>query len=55
MQEGGRKGAALRWGKGSDTPPKHPPMQTKNQEPLTKNHSIDVAKAPKAKRLSLEE
>jgi uncharacterized protein YdaU (DUF1376 family) len=55
MQEGGRKGAALRWGKGSDTPPKHPPMETKNQEPLTKNHSIDVAKAPKAKRLSLEE
>lgn len=38
MQEGGRKGAALRWGKGSDTPPKHPPMQTKNQEPITKNH-----------------
>jgi uncharacterized protein YdaU (DUF1376 family) len=55
MQEGGRKGAALRWGKGSDTPHKHPPMETKNQEPLTKNHSIDVAKAPKAKRLSLEE
>ena len=51
MQEGGRKGAALRWGKGGDTPPKHPPMQTKNQEPLTKNHSIEVAKAPKAKRL----
>jgi uncharacterized protein YdaU (DUF1376 family) len=24
---------------------------TKNQEPLTKNHSIEVAKAPKAKRL----
>jgi uncharacterized protein YdaU (DUF1376 family) len=55
MQEGGRKGAALRWGKGGDTPPKHPPMQTKNQEPLTNNHSIEVAKAPKAKRLSLEE
>ena len=51
MQEGGRKGAALRWGKGSDSPPKHPPMPTKNQEPLTKNHSIEVAKAPKAKRL----
>jgi uncharacterized protein YdaU (DUF1376 family) len=51
MQEGGRKGAAVRWGKGSDTPPKHPPMLTKNQEPLTKNHSIEVAKAPKAKRL----
>jgi len=43
MQEGGRKGAALRWGKGSDTPPKHPPMQTKNQEPLTKNHIKDTA------------
>lgn len=28
---------------------------TKNHKPLTKNHSIDVAKAPKAKRLSLEE
>lgn len=51
MQEGGRKGAALRWGKGSDSPPKHPPMQTKNQEPLTNNHSIESAKAPKAKRL----
>jgi uncharacterized protein YdaU (DUF1376 family) len=51
MQEGGRKGAAMRWGKGSDSPPKHPPMPTKNQEPLTKNHSIEVAKAPKAKRL----
>jgi uncharacterized protein YdaU (DUF1376 family) len=51
MQEGGRKGAAVRWGKGSDSPPKHPPMPTKNQEPLTKNHSIEVAKAPKAKRL----
>jgi uncharacterized protein YdaU (DUF1376 family) len=51
MQEGGRKGAAMRWGKGSDSPPKHPLMLTKNQEPLTKNHSIEVAKAPKAKRL----
>lgn len=43
MQEGGRKGAALRWGKGSDTPPKHPLMQTKNQEPITKNHIKDIA------------
>jgi len=42
MQEGGRKGAALRWGKGSDTPPKHPLMQTKNQEPITKNHIKDI-------------
>lgn len=51
MQEGGRKGAAVRWGKGSDNPPINTPMPTKNQEPLTKNHSIEVAKAPKAKRL----
>jgi uncharacterized protein YdaU (DUF1376 family) len=28
---------------------------TNNQEPITNNHSIEVAKAPKAKRLSLEE
>jgi uncharacterized protein YdaU (DUF1376 family) len=28
---------------------------TKNHKPITINHSIDVAKAPKAKRLSLEE
>jgi hypothetical protein len=54
MQEGGRKGAALRWNKGSDSPPKQPPMQTKNQEPITKNHSIDVAKAPKAQRLKID-
>ena len=38
MQDGGRKGAEKRWSKGSDSPPIHPPMQTKNQEPLTKNH-----------------
>ena len=42
MKDGGRKGAALRWHKGSDSPPITPPnhslMQTKNQEPLTKNH-----------------
>lgn len=38
MQEGGRKGAALRWSKGSDTPPIDTPMLTMNQEPLTKNH-----------------
>ncbi len=53
MQEGGRKGAALRWGKGSDSPPKHPPMPTKNQEPLTNNHR-NGAKAPKAKRLDVD-
>lgn len=42
MKDGGRKGAALRWHKGSDSPPITPPnhslMPTKNQEPLTKNH-----------------
>ena len=55
MQAGGRKGAEKRWAKGSDSPPNATPMQTKNQEPLTINHNIEVAKAPKAQRLKLEE
>lgn len=55
MQAGGRKGAEKRWAKGSDSPPNATPMQTKNQEPLTNNHSIEVAKAPKAQRLKIEE
>ena len=42
MKEGGRKGAALRWHKGGDSPPislpTQSPMQTKNHEPRTKNH-----------------
>ena len=38
MQDGGRKGAAIRWSKGGDSPPNAKPMPTKNQEPLTKNH-----------------
>jgi hypothetical protein len=42
MKDGGRKGASIRWHKGSDTPPiplpNHPLMPTKNQEPITKNH-----------------
>jgi hypothetical protein len=42
MKDGGRKGASIRWHKGSDTPPiplpNHSPMPTKNQEPRTKNH-----------------
>jgi len=46
MKDGGRKGAAVRWNKGSDKPlntppialPNHPLMPTKNQEPRTKNH-----------------
>jgi len=63
MQDGGRKGAEKRWAKGGDSPPKHPPMQTKNQEPLTKNQIktpegvsdflfkdyLEVRKAKKAK------
>ena len=42
MQEGGRKGAALRWGKGSDSPPNATQIQTKNQEPRTKNQIKDI-------------
>jgi uncharacterized protein YdaU (DUF1376 family) len=43
MQEGGRKGAALRWHKPSDSPPTPPPMQTKNQEPRTINHIKNIS------------
>jgi uncharacterized protein YdaU (DUF1376 family) len=42
MQEGGRKGAALRWKKPSDSPPTLPLMQTKNQEPITINHIKNI-------------
>lgn len=42
MQEGGRKGAALRWNKPSDSPPTLPLMQTKNQEPITINHIKNI-------------
>jgi uncharacterized protein YdaU (DUF1376 family) len=42
MKDGGRKGAAMRWHKPSDSPPialpNATPMPTKNQEPRTKNH-----------------
>lgn len=47
MQEGGRKGAAKRWSKGSDSPPIDTPMQTKNQEPLTINQIDIKPKKPK--------
>jgi uncharacterized protein YdaU (DUF1376 family) len=43
MQDGGRKGAAIRWAKGGDRPPNAKPMPTKNQEPLTKNHIKTIA------------
>ena len=41
MKDGGKKGAALRWHKGGDSPPitlpNQSPMPTKNHEPRTKN------------------
>lgn len=40
MSEGGKRGAAKRWGKGSDSPPINTPMQTKNHKPRT-NNQID--------------
>lgn len=50
MKEGGRKGAALRWHKGSDSPPislpTQSPMQTKNHEPRTKNHIKNTIAKP---------
>jgi uncharacterized protein YdaU (DUF1376 family) len=42
MQDGGRKGAAIRWSKGSDSPPNAKPMPTKNQEPRTINHKPKI-------------
>lgn len=42
MSEGGKRGAAKRWAKGSDSPPistpEAPPIATINQEPITINH-----------------
>ena len=50
IQEGGRKGAAIRWNKDANSPPIPPPMQTKtktkNQEPLTKNHNKNTIAKP---------
>lgn len=37
MGEGGRRGAAKRWGKGGDSPPIQTPMLTSNHEPVTNN------------------
>ena len=49
MKDGGRKGAALRWHKGSDSPPITPPnlplMPTKNHEPITNNQDIKASSA----------
>ncbi|CAB5212324.1 Protein of unknown function DUF1376 [uncultured Caudovirales phage] len=50
MKDGGRKGAAIRWLKGSDTPPITPPKQplmpTKNHEPRTKNQIKNTIAKP---------
>jgi len=58
MKDGGRKGAALRWHKGSDSPPITPPnhslMQTKNQEPLTKNHIKTTPKVATPEGVSVD-
>ena len=43
MQDGGRKGAAIRWSKGGHRPLNAKPMVTKNQEPRTKNHIKTIA------------
>ncbi len=38
FSEDGKKGAAMRWSKGGDSPPIATPMATNNQEPITNNH-----------------
>ena len=38
MSEGGKRGAAIRWAKGSHSPPIDPPIATNNHKPITKNH-----------------
>lgn len=49
MKEGGRNGAAKRWGKGGDTPPIETPLEpqcqpvTSNHKPRTKNQSSNRA------------
>lgn len=49
MKDGGRKGASIRWHKGSDSPPitllNHPLMPTKNHEPITNNQDIKASSA----------
>ena len=37
MSEGGKRGAAIRWAKGSHGPPNAPLIATNNQEPITNN------------------
>ena len=56
MSEGGKRGAAKRWAKGSDSPPMAtplaPPIATINHKPITNNHkpkkeeATDVALLP---------
>jgi uncharacterized protein YdaU (DUF1376 family) len=43
LSEDGKKGAAKRWLKGSDSPPIAPPIATKNQEPITNNQEPSIS------------
>ena len=45
MSEGGKRGAAIRWAKGSHSPPIDPLIATNNQEPITNNHKPKKEKA----------
>ena len=48
IQAGGRKGAAIRWHKDSNSPPNAPPLQTKNQdqEPLPRTNNKNTIAKP---------
>ena len=47
IQAGGRKGAAIRWNKGSDSPPNASPMQTKtNTKTITKTNNKNTIAKP---------
>lgn len=52
VKDGGRKGAAMRWAKGSDSPPIPPPSPpyvppNANQEPITINHNHKEKNTPR--------
>ena len=52
MKEGGRNGAAKRWGKGGDTPPIETPLEPQCQ-PVTSNHKPVTSNQVKATRTSV--
>ena len=43
FSEDGKKGAAMRWSKGSDSPPIEPLIATNNHKPITNNHKPNKA------------